>query len=79
MAHSNGKVRNGIGPEPSQISDTALQAVAGGYKIAIHRTSQAVQITLTSVDEYASIELYDSLVRSMRKGSLRLELKSSRS
>lgn len=78
MAHNNDEAGNGIGPKPSQISDATVRAVAGGYKIAIQRTGQAVQITLTSSDEYASIELYDNLVQSVRKGSLRLELKSSR-
>jgi len=79
LAHDSDKAGNGIRREPSQIPDTAVRAVAGGYKVAVHRTGQVVQITLTSSDEYASIELYDSLVQSVRKGSLHLELKSSRS
>lgn len=74
MAHQDGKARDGIGPEPPQVSKIVPQAVAGGYKVGIRRTGQAVEITLTSSNEYASIELYDSLVQSLRKGSLRLEL-----
>ena len=74
MAHQDGKARDGIGPEPSQASKTIPQAVAGGYQVAIRRIGQAVEITLTSSNEYAGIELYDSLVRSLSKGSLRLEL-----
>ena len=51
-----------------------MRTVASGYRIAVHRTGQTVQITLTSSDEYASIELYDSLIQSVKKGCLRLEL-----
>lgn len=74
MAYQDGKARNGISAGASQVSETVPQAVAGGYQVAIRRTGQAVEITLTSSNEYASIELYDSLVQSLRKGSLRLEL-----
>jgi len=74
LAHQDGKAGGGFSPEPSQVSNIAPQAVASGYQIAIRRTGQAVEITLTSGSEYASIELYDSLVQSMKKGSLRLEL-----
>ncbi len=76
MAHQDGKAGGGFSPEPSQVSNIAPQAVASGYQIAIRRTGQAVEITLTSGSEYASIELYDSLVQSMKKGSLRLELRA---
>ena len=74
MTHQDGKAGDGIGPELSQVSKTVPQAVAGGYQVAVRRTGQAVEITLTSSNEYASIELYDSLVQSLRNGSLRLEL-----
>lgn len=57
----------------------APQAVAGGYTIGIRRTGTSVQITLTSANEYASMELYDSLVQSVERGCLRLELKLLRS
>lgn len=75
MGNHDGKAGNGIGPEPSQVPDGTVRAAAGGYGIAARRTGQAVQITLTSSDEYASIELYDHLVQSIGEGSLRLEMK----
>ena len=70
----------GMRPEPAHVSRTAAsQAVAGGYTIGIRRIGAAVEITLTSGSEYASMELYDSLVQSVERGSLRLELKLPRS
>ena len=47
--------------------------------MTIRRVGQAVEITLTSGSDYASIELYDNLVQSVRNGHLRLELKLPRS
>jgi len=76
LAHDSDKAGDGIKREPLQIPDAAVRAVEGGCKVAVHRTGQVMQITLTSSDEYASIKLYDSLVQSVRKGSLRLELKA---
>ena len=78
MVHRDGEAGGGISPDPSQNPGAGPQAAAGGYKIAIRRTGPAVEITLTSFSEYASIELYDNLVRSLERGSLRLELKPSR-
>lgn len=74
MVHKDGEAGGGISPEPSRVPDAGPQVVAGGYKIGIRRTGPAVEITLTSGSEYASIELYDSLVQSLERGSLRLEL-----
>lgn len=79
MAHEDGRARSGTGPEPSPSLNAASQAVAGSHKIAIRRTGRSVEITLTSNNEYASIELYDSLVQSVEKGFLRIELKLPRS
>ena len=78
MVHKDGEAGRGISPEPSRGSDAGPQAVAGGYKIAIRRTGPTVEITLTSGSEYASIELYDRLVQSLERGSLRLELNPPR-
>lgn len=58
-------------------SDTVSQAGAGGYKVALRRTGQSVEIILTSSTEYASIELYDRLKQSLENGSLRLDVKSA--
>jgi len=78
LAHEDGTAGSETGPEPLQVSNTAAQAasqaVAEDYGIAIRRTGQSVEITITSRNEYASIELYDSLVQSLGKGFLRLEL-----
>lgn len=75
MAQQDGEDRIGMRPELPQTSNTPPQAAVSGYKIAIRRTGRSVEITLTSNDEYASIELYDSLVQSVGRGSLHLELK----
>lgn len=72
MADQDG--RAGVSPEPLQTPDDLPQAGAGGCKIAIRRIGQTVEITLTSGSEYASIGLYDSLIQSVERGSLRLEL-----
>lgn len=55
MAHQDGRDGIGMHPESPQVSNTASQAVTGGYKIAIRRTGPSVEITLTSSSEYASI------------------------
>ena len=67
MAQQDGKAGSGISPRASQ-------AAAGGYGVAIRRVGPAVEITLTSGSEYDSIELYDSLIQSVERGYLRLEL-----
>lgn len=79
MSHEDGRAGSGTDPEPLQASDAISQATAGGYGVAIRRVGHSVQITLTSGTEYASIELYDSLVQSLEKGLLRIELKLPRS
>lgn len=65
-------------PEHPRLPSAAPQAVAGRYTIGMRRTGAAVTITLTSASEYASMELYDSLVQSVERGVLRLELKLPR-
>lgn len=67
--------RRRIGAEPVQAPGGPSHAVADGYKVAIRRIGCAVEITLTSSDEYAGIELYDMLMQSLQNGSLRLEVK----
>lgn len=73
MAQRDSEAGNGAAPEPTQALHPA-PAVAGGCKVSVRRTGQMVEITLTSSNDYAAIELYDSLVRSVQKGCLRLEL-----
>ena len=62
---------------PTEASSTAPQAA--GYRIALRRNGSAVEITLTASDEYAGIELYDTLLRSVKSGHLRFELALARS
>ena len=78
LADQNDKAGSGLEPETSQVPVAAQQAAAGGYGVAVRRTGKAVEITLTANDEYAGIQLYDSLVQSISKGRLRLELSFSR-
>ena len=78
MANQNDKAGSGLEPVTSQAPDAAPQTAVGGYGVAVRRTGKAVEITLTANDEYAGIELYDSLVQSISKGRLRLELSFSR-
>lgn len=73
MAQHNGDPR--IGAEAAQVPGGMAHTGADGNKVAIRRMGRVVEITLTSSNEYAGIELYDSLVQSMRNGSLRFEVK----
>ena len=57
----------------SLVPDTSSPG-RNGYTIGLRRTGQTVEITLMAVSEYASIELYDQLIASIEKGTLRLEL-----
>lgn len=62
-------------PPSAQVSKGAPQPLTAGYKVAMRRTGPSVEITLTANNEYASMELYDNLMQSINKGTLRLELK----
>ncbi len=79
MTDRGDKAGSRLEPETSQGPGAVRQPAAGGYGVAVRRSGKAVEITLTANDEYASIELYDSLVQSIKKGKLRLELSFSRS
>ncbi len=61
--------------QPSENSDAARNgSPAGGVQIGVRRDGCLVQISLTSGSEYSSIELYDHLVQSIKKGALRLDI-----
>lgn len=45
-----------------------------GVQISVKRDGCLVQISLTSGSEYLSIELYDNLVQSIKRGALRLDI-----
>lgn len=75
MARQDGEDGIETPPERHQVPRSAPQAAAGGYTVGIRRTGAEVTITLTAASEYASMELYDNLVRSVESGSLHLELK----
>jgi hypothetical protein len=44
------------------------------YQISLRRTGSKVEIELLFANEYASMEFYDSLVRSVSTGVLQFEL-----
>ncbi len=65
--------------QPAQASSTAPQAAANGYRIALRRNGASVEITLTASNDYAGMELYDSLLKSVKSGHLRFEIALARS
>lgn len=68
----------GNGPtRPTQASGAAPQA-ASGYRIALRRNGPSVEITLTAGNDYAGMELYDSLLQSIKAGHLRFEIDLAR-
>ncbi len=70
--------RNGSA-RPTQASGTAPQAAANGYRVALRRNGPSVEITLTASNDYAGMELYDSLLQSVKSGHLRFEITLPRS
>lgn len=60
--------------QPTQASSTVPQPAANGYRIALRRTGPSVEITLTASNDYAGMELYDSLLQSIKSGHLRFEI-----
>ncbi len=73
MIHRDSEAGNGAAPEPTQAPRLAPAAI-GGFEVSVRRTGRVVEIALASSSDYAAIELYDTLVRSVQRGSLRLEL-----
>jgi hypothetical protein len=69
--------RNGPA-RPTQASSTAPQVAASGYRIALRRNGPSVEITLTADNDYAGMELYDSLLQSVKSGHLRFEIALAR-
>ena len=70
--------RDGPG-RPAQAASTAPQVAANGYRIALRRNGPSVEITLTASNDYAGMELYDSLLQSVKSGHLRFEVALARS
>ena len=64
---------------PTQASSTAPQPTASGYRVALRRNGPSVEITLTAGNDYAGMELYDSLLQSVKSGHLRFEITLPRS
>ena len=62
---------------PTQAAGPAPQAA--GYRITLRRNGPAVEITLTASSDYAGMELYDTLLQSVKSGRLRFELALARS
>lgn len=61
---------------PIQAPSPAPQAA--GYRITLRRNGPAVEITLTASNDYAGMELYDTLLQSVKSGHLRFELALAR-
>lgn len=76
VTQHNGE-RNGPA-QPTQASSPVPQ-VAAGYRIALRRNGPSVEITLTAGNDYAGMELYDSLLQSVKSGHLRFEVALARS
>ena len=68
----NGPARPTQAPSPAP-------PVAAGYRITLRRNGPAVEITLTANNDYAGMELYDTLLQSVKSGHLRFELALARS
>lgn len=64
--------------QPTQTSSPVTQVAANGYSIALRRNGPSVEITLTAGNDYASMELFDSLIRSIKSGHLRFEIDIAR-
>ena len=64
--------------QPTQTSSAITPAAANGYSIALRRNGPSVEITLTAGNDYAGMELYDSLIRSIKSGHLRFEIDVAR-
>jgi hypothetical protein len=64
---------------PEYISIVANANNAAGLGVGIKRHGTEVTLTFYAGDEYTSIELYDSLMRSLENGKLDLNLSSQRS
>ena len=76
MTQHNGE-RNGPA-QPTQASSPVPQVAANGYRIALRRNGPSVEITLTAGNDYAGMELYDSLLQSVKSGHLRFEVALAR-
>jgi len=74
VTQHNGE-RNGQA-QPTQASSAAP---AAGYRVALRRNGPSVEITLTAGNDYAGMELYDSLLQSVKSGHLRFEIALARS
>ena len=63
--------------QPTQTPSPAPQAA--GYRITLRRNGPAVELTLTANNDYAAMELYDTLLQSVKSGHLRFEIALARS
>lgn len=62
---------------PHAVGQAATSPTAGsGFGVAIRRNGRLVEITLQAADDYAGIQLFEMLIRSVEDGCLRLEIKT---
>ena len=67
------------GPGRPAHAPSPAPRTAAGYRIGLRRNGPTVEITLTASNDYAGMELYDTLLQSVKSGHLRFELALSRS
>jgi hypothetical protein len=60
--------------ERRERTDTVMTQNSAGLGVGVTRNGTNVTLTFYAKDEYTSIELYDSLVRSVQAGKLDLNL-----
>ena len=70
---------DGERPGPARTTRGASPAPqAAGYRITLRRNGPSVEITLTASNDYAGMELYDTLLQSVKSGRLHFELALAR-
>ena len=76
MTQHNGEPN---GPARPTQAPSPVPQVPAGYRIGLRRNGQTVEITLTAGNDYAAMELYDTLLQSVKAGHLRFEVVLARS
>lgn len=71
---SSGHVKNNVTRSSERAPAMRDGPPTEGIQIGVKRDGCVVQVSLTSGTEYLSIELYDNLVQSIKRGALRLDI-----
>jgi hypothetical protein len=65
--------------ETGQATSVTPRGVDGKIQIAVSRLGLSVHMALGCGDEYTAIEIYERIVRSVKDGQLRLDLRTGNS